>query len=47
MSGTLIIITGLIYAWVAFEQGMKGNTPMSLTYLGYSFANYGLYRMAS
>ena len=47
MSGWLIALTGLIYAGVAVEQGLKGNTPMCLTYLGYAFANVGLYKLAS
>ena len=47
MSGPLIILTGLIYAYVAIEQGMKGNSGMAVAYAGYAFANYGLWRMAS
>ena len=47
MSGWLIALTGLIYAGVAIEQGLKGNMPMCLTYLGYAFANVGLYKLAS
>ena len=47
MSGWLIALTGLIYAGVEVEQGLKGNTPMCLTYLGYAFANVGLYKLAS
>jgi len=46
MSGTLIAITGVIYLWVAVEQMMKGNVPMFICYLGYAFANIGLYFMA-
>ena len=47
MSSWLIIATGLAYAYVALEQGLKGNMPMCLTYLGYAFANVGLYKLAS
>lgn len=47
MSGFLIIVTGIIYAYVAFEQGIKGNSGMAFAYSGYAFANYGLWRMAS
>jgi hypothetical protein len=47
MSGPLIILTGLIYAYVAVEQGLKGNSGMAVAYAGYAFANYGLWRMAS
>jgi len=47
MSGWLIALTGAIYLGVAVEQGWKGNVPMSICYLGYAFANIGLYKMAS
>lgn len=47
MSGWLIALTGLIYLGVAIEQVIKGNVPMFVCYLGYAFANIGLYKMAS
>ena len=43
MSGPLIIITGLIYAWIAIEQSFKGNSSMAMVYAGYAFSNVGLY----
>lgn len=43
MSGHLIIITGCIYAYVAWEQFMKGNDGMALAYAGYAFSNAGLW----
>jgi hypothetical protein len=43
MSGNLIILTGLIYAYVAVEQFCKGNTPLAIVYAGYSFSNIGLF----
>lgn len=43
MSGPLIILTGLIYAWIAIEQGWKGNASMAIVYGGYALANIGLY----
>lgn len=46
MSGWLIIVTGLIYAWIAIEQGLKGNLSMAVVYSGYAFSNVGLYLMA-
>ena len=46
MSGWLIIVTGLIYAWIAIEQGFKGNLYMSIVYAGYAFSNIGLYLLA-
>ena len=48
MSHNLILITGLIYIWVAFEQGiLHKNYGMLITYIGYAFANIGLYMLAS
>ena len=46
MSGWLIAITGLIYAYVAIEQGFKGNVGLTIAYTGYAFANIGLYLLA-
>lgn len=48
MSGWLILLTGAIYAYVAFEQGiLKGNTGMMIAYSGYAFSNIGLYMLAA
>jgi hypothetical protein len=47
MSGWLIAATGVAYLYVALEQGYKGNTGMLIAYLGYAFANVGLYLLAS
>jgi hypothetical protein len=47
MSALLIIVTGLIYAYIAAEQGFKGNMPMAGVYAGYAFANVGLYIIAT
>lgn len=47
MSGWLIALTGLIYAYVALEQGLKGNMGMCIAYAGYAFANIGLYLLAA
>lgn len=46
MSGNLIIVTGLIYLWVAAEQLARGNLPMAVTYASYATANVGLYMLA-
>lgn len=46
MSGTLIIITGLIYLWVAADQLARGNLPMAITYISYATANVGLWMLA-
>lgn len=47
MSGWLIALTGFIYFGVSCEQFYKGNTGLGIAYLGYSFANIGLYTLAS
>lgn len=46
MSGWLIALTGCCYAWVALEQGLKGNPAMTVVYAGYAFSNIGLYLLA-
>lgn len=46
MSAPLIALTGLVYLYVSLEQAAKGNWPMFVCYLGYAFANVGLYLMA-
>jgi hypothetical protein len=46
MSSWLIIVTGLIYAYIAGEQAFKGNVWLSVIYSGYAFSNVGLYMMA-
>jgi hypothetical protein len=46
MSGTLIIITGVIYLYVSVEQFALGNSGMGITYLGYSVGNVGLWMLA-
>lgn len=47
MSGWLIVVTGLIYGYIAIEQGLKGNMAMLVVYSGYAFSNIGLYLMAT
>ena len=47
MSAWLIIVTGLIYGYIALEQGIKGNLSMLVIYGGYAFSNIGLYMMAT
>jgi len=46
MSGPLIALTGLIYAYVAADQFWRGNTAMGIAYCGYAFSNVGLYLLA-
>ena len=47
MSSWLIIVTGLIYAYIGIEQGFKGNCALCVTYICYAGANVGLYMMAT
>jgi hypothetical protein len=47
MSSWLIIVTGLIYAYIALEQAFKGNMGLACMYAGYCFANYGAYLIAT
>jgi hypothetical protein len=47
MSSWLIAFTGLVYLYVALEQGYKGNIGMLIAYTGYAFANIGLYILAN
>ena len=47
MSAWLIIVTGMIYAYIAAEQGFKGNISLLIIYSGYAFSNVGLYLMAT
>jgi hypothetical protein len=46
MSSWLIAMTGLVYAYVAIEQAVKGNIGLAIAYTGYAFANIGLYTLA-
>ena len=47
MSAWLIIVTGVIYGYIAVEQAVKGNVPMAVVYSGYAFSNIGLYILAT
>lgn len=47
MSAWLIIVTGMIYAYIACEQLYRGNVWMAVVYFGYSFSNIGLYMLAT
>ena len=46
MSGPLIALTGVIYAWIAVDQFWRGNPGMAIAYAGYALANVGLYMLA-
>jgi hypothetical protein len=46
MSGPLIVITALIYLWVAVDQYLRGNVGLAVAYSGYAYSNIGLYILA-
>ena len=46
MSGWLIALTGLIYAYIACEQLCKKNVPGFIIWASYAMANIGLWMMA-
>ena len=43
MSSTLIAIVGVVYAVVAVDLILKGNTGLGIAFVGYSLGNVGLY----
>ena len=47
MSAWLIVLTAFIYLYIGIEQGLKGNMGMLITYIGYAFANVGLWMLAT
>jgi hypothetical protein len=47
MSGGLIFVVTIIYAWVAIMEFVKGNFGMTIVFAGYAFSNVGLAWMAS
>lgn len=47
MSSTLIAIVGAVYAVVAFDLIIKGNTGLGIAFVGYALGNVGLYMEAS
>lgn len=46
MAPGLIALTGVIYAYVALDLWLSGKTGLSLAYVGYAFANVGLWMAA-
>lgn len=43
MSGPLIVGIGLVYAYIAGEQALKGNLAWAIVYGGYAFGNLGMF----
>jgi len=46
LSSWLIAIVGLVYFYIGLEQFSKGNSPLGIAFIGYSFSNWGLYLAA-
>lgn len=46
MAPWLIVFTGFIYLWVAADLAYHHKLGLALAYLGYAFANVGLYMAA-
>lgn len=46
MSKPLIVLVGIVYAYIAAEQVWMGNGAMGVIYAGYSFSNWGLWLLA-
>jgi hypothetical protein len=46
MSRPIIVLVGLVYAYVAVDIGIKGNLGMAILYGSYSLSNIGLWMMA-
>lgn len=46
MSGFLIAFVGFVYAAIAIEQFVKGNSGMGIVFAGYAFSNAGLWALA-
>ena len=43
MNACLLIIVGLIYIGISISYLVDGKTGMSITFMAYAVANYGLY----
>lgn len=46
MSQWLIILVGVIYAYIAAESVFKGDTSIGIVFAGYAFSNVGLWMAA-
>ena len=47
MSAWLIAMVGVVYAVVAIDLIVKGNTGLGIAFVGYSLGNVGLYMEAA
>jgi hypothetical protein len=46
VSRPLIVLVGLIYAYISAEMGVRGNYGVSIMYFGYALGNVGLWILA-
>jgi hypothetical protein len=47
MSAPLVVLLGIIYAFIAVDLFMKGNTALSLCYFSSVIGNCGAYMMVA
>ena len=47
MSAWLIAMVGVVYAVVAVDLIVKGNTGLGIAFIGYALGNVGLYMEAA
>jgi hypothetical protein len=47
MSAWLIAMVGVVYAVVAIDLIVKGNTGLGIAFVGYALGNVGLYMEAA
>lgn len=47
MSRPLIVLVGLVYAYIAAEMAVRGNVGLSIMYGGYAMGNVGLWILAA
>jgi hypothetical protein len=45
MSHLLVIMSGLMYAAIAVDQGLKFNWPLLIIYACYALSNVGVYML--
>lgn len=46
MGPWLIILVGVIYAYIAAESVLKGDAALGIVFAGYAFSNVGLWMVA-
>jgi hypothetical protein len=46
VSAWLIALVGVVYAYIAVEQFVRGDVRTAVVFAGYAFSNVGLYLLA-